>query len=276
MERSSVSTRRFELQDSTQKSGVLFVCSTPIGNLGDITIRVIEALSSADAILAEDTRVTRQLLAHLGINTPLERCDENVIRTRKDELVTRIADGQRLVLVSDAGTPSVSDPGAVLVAAVRASGLDVRVLPGPSAVLAALTTSGFLANGFYFGGFFPRRNGLKTRLLQSLAELDAILVFFESAGRTVASLQAVSEVMPERRVCLARELTKLFEEVLIDTAAGLVDILVRRQADGQRLKGEIVILIDQPIQREPRVHRDKYSSLNQSVNTNQTKNPDNG
>jgi len=243
-----------------QASGALIVCATPIGNLGDITGRVVEALAAADAILAEDTRVTRRLLAHLDIHTPLERCDENVIRSRCDDLVARIAAGQRLALVSDAGTPAVSDPGAALVAAVRAAGLTVEVLPGASSVLTALVASGFVAPAFYFGGFLPRKGGERSALLRELAALPANLVFFESAARTMASLATIAEALPDRRVCLARELTKLHEEVLIDDAAALLAELEARRIAGQPLKGEVVLVIEAPGKPAAREHVDKYGS----------------
>ncbi|MDR2957563.1 MAG: 16S rRNA (cytidine(1402)-2'-O)-methyltransferase, partial [Coriobacteriales bacterium] len=206
--------------EEPKQPGKLIICSTPIGNLKDISLRVIEALGQVDAVLAEDTRVTCKLLNHLKINPPLERCDENVIRSRLDSLVERILDGENLAYVSDAGTPSVSDPGAVLVSAVRDKGLTVEVLPGASAVLTALVASGFTAPGFYFGGFLPRKAEKQAKLFEQLASLPAVLVFFESPHRVMATLKAIELAYPNRRVCLARELTKLYEEVLIDTAHG--------------------------------------------------------
>jgi 16S rRNA (cytidine1402-2'-O)-methyltransferase len=239
--------------------GKLIVCATPIGNLGDITLRVIEALSNADAVLAEDTRVTRKLLNHLGIDRPLERCDENIIRRRADALVARIAAGESLAYVSDAGTPAISDPGAILVAAVREAGLPVEVLPGASAVLTALVASGFNAPSFYFGGYLPRKTGEKTELLKQLADLSAVLVFFESPHRTLASLEVLSEIFPTRKVCLARELTKFHEEVVVELPGGLIQMIKERDESGQTLKGEVVILVDLPARQAPRTHVDKYA-----------------
>jgi len=238
--------------------GRLIVCSTPIGNLGDITQRVIQALEQADAVLAEDTRVTRRLLTHLNIHTKLERCDEHVIRERAGQLIARIAAGQVLALVSDAGTPAVSDPGAVLVAAVRAAGLPVEVLPGASAVLTALVASGFAAQSFYFAGFLPRRSQQRQALLIQLAELPAVLIFYESAQRTLATLSAIAAVFPDRQICLARELTKLYEEVLVDSADALQGLIMEREQSKQPLKGEIVLLVEAPAKSTAKIHVDKY------------------
>ena len=238
--------------------GKLMVCATPIGNLGDITRRVIQALTQADAILAEDTRVAARLCRHLQIKTPLERCDEHVIRQRTASIVERIRSGECLAYVSDAGTPAISDPGASLVAAVRAAGLTVEVLPGPSAVLTALVASGFTATNFYFAGFFPRKKAGRLTMLTSLAELNAALVFFESPNRVVAALQAIEEVFPDRLVCLAREMTKLYEEVLVDTASELLSIL---EARARPLKGEVVVVIDGTAKPAAKTHVDKYGDL---------------
>lgn len=240
-------------------TGRLYVCATPIGNLGDITERVVQALQSVDAVLAEDTRVTRRLLSHLNIHLPIERCDENLLRPRLAELLKRLAAGERLALVSDAGTPGISDPGMELIAACRAAGIDVEVLPGASAVLTALVGSGFTFSAFYFGGFLPRKNNERLRLLASLAELPAALVFYESPHRTAASLQAISATMPARPVSVARELTKLYEEYRVGTAAELLEALAG-PATPHSLKGEVTIVIAPPAPaKTPRQHRDKYA-----------------
>lgn len=227
--------------------GRLSIVSTPIGNLGDITLRALDRLREADVVLAEDTRVTRKLLSHHGISTPLERCDENVIAERTPDVVARVEAGARIAFVSDAGTPGVSDPGMRLVQAVRAaqeSGTDIEleVVPGASAVLTALAGAGFTSQAFYFGGFLPRKAGEKRRLLDTLAKLDATLVFYESNHRTAASLEAIAEAMPGRSVCMARELTKLHEEFAFAPASELAARIGER-AD---LKGEVVIVIGAP------------------------------
>jgi 16S rRNA (cytidine1402-2'-O)-methyltransferase len=239
--------------------GILSLCATPIGNLGDLTLRVIETLEAADLVLAEDTRVARRLLSHLGIRASVERCDENTIRQRSARVVERVAQGWRVAYVSDAGTPTVADPGSHLVAAVRQAGLPVEVLPGPSAVLTALVASGLTGQAFYFGGFLPRRHARIIATLEALAALDATLVFFESPRRAAAALAAIAEVFPEREVVLARELTKLHEEVLCDNAPALAQRITAREQGGRPLKGEVVIVIAAPTRPGTRrIHRDKY------------------
>jgi 16S rRNA (cytidine1402-2'-O)-methyltransferase len=222
-------------------SGRLVVCATPIGNLGDVTQRVLDALCSADVIEAEDTRVTRKLLTHFGIHTPLEAYHAKNLEQRTPAVVGRVRDGQRVALVSDAGMPGISDPGAALVAACLDADLDVEVLPGPSAIITALVASGLPTHAFYFGGFLPRKAGERRRALEKLSSLEATLVFYESPRRAASTLAAVAEVLPGRHAAMARELTKLFEEV----ARGEVGELAARLAD-RELKGEVVLLVGPP------------------------------
>lgn len=227
-------------------SGTLYIVGTPIGNLGDLSPRAAKALAAADVVLAEDTRVTSKLLAHLDLHKPLERCDENVIAARAPELLQRLEAGETLAFCSDAGMPCISDPGTVLVDAVRsAADADVRVevIPGPTAVATALAASGLASDAFFFGGFLPRKAAERERLLTQLAGLPATLVFYESPHRTLASIDAMAKVFPQRRVCLARELTKLHEEELIGTPSQVAAAL--RARDGE-LKGEVVLLVEAP------------------------------
>jgi 16S rRNA (cytidine1402-2'-O)-methyltransferase len=271
-------------------AGALLVCSVPIGNLGDITLRVIKALASADLVLAEDTRVARRLLSHLNLRPPLRRCDENVIRDRSPHIIRQLEEGKRIAYLADAGTPGVADPGMYLVAATRAAGIAVEVLPGASAVLTALVAAGFTADGFYFGGFLPRKEARRRALLEALAgsprvsdpsgaeakatgsacpgafaALDAVLVFYESPHRVAASLKTVAEVFPQREVALCRELTKLHEEVLRAPAPQLAAQIAARASAGDSaiatnhasssaaqhpLKGEIVLVIGPPPRRQ--------------------------
>jgi 16S rRNA (cytidine1402-2'-O)-methyltransferase len=223
--------------------GKFIICGTPIGNMGDMGQRAIETLASADVVYAEDTRVTRKLLSRFGISVPLVRCDELVTLQRIPEIVERVLGGQTVVLVSDAGMPCISDPGQRVVKAVRAKGGRVEVVPGPSAVLTALAGSGFLFKNFYFGGFLPRKPGERTRLLESLAGLDTVLVFFDSNHRTQTSIEALGEALPGRRICMARELTKIHEEYLVGTAKELVAELDARPGE---LKGEVVLVVEAP------------------------------
>jgi len=224
--------------------GRLVVCATPIGNLGDVTLRVVEALMDADVIEAEDTRITRRLLARYDIGTPLEPYHAQNLERRTPEVVARIESGQVVALVSDAGTPGVSDPGAHLVDACIEAGVPVEVLPGASAILAALVASGLPTHAFYFGGFLPRKAGERVRALEKLASLDATLIFYESPRRTAATLASIAEALPGRTAVMARELTKIHEEI----ARGEVAELAARVAD-RELKGEVVLLVGPPSRR---------------------------
>lgn len=223
-------------------SGCLYMVGTPIGNLGDMSPRVAEAFRAADAICCEDTRVTSKLLAHLGISKTLIRCDENVIVQRAPELVDRLLAGEILAFASDAGMPSVSDPGQVLVDAARDAGIEVQVIPGPSACVTALVASGISCEHFFFEGFLPRKHGERVRRLSELARVPGALLFYESPHRAAASLQAIAQVFPKRRVALCRELTKLHEEVLRDKAPALLETVLARG----EMRGEMVIVVAPP------------------------------
>ena len=223
-------------------SGCLYMVGTPIGNLGDMSPRVVEAFRAADAICCEDTRVTSKLLAHLGISKTLIRCDENVIVQRAPELVDRLLAGETLAFASDAGMPSVSDPGQVLVDAARDAGVEVQVIPGPSACVTALVASGISCEHFFFEGFLPRKHGERVRRLSELACIPGALLFYESPHRAAASLQAIAQVFPKRRVALCRELTKLHEEVLRDKAPALLETVLARG----EMRGEMVIVVAPP------------------------------
>ncbi|MBN2405097.1 MAG: 16S rRNA (cytidine(1402)-2'-O)-methyltransferase [Coriobacteriia bacterium] len=222
-------------------NGSLIVCATPIGNLGDVTARVLDALREADVIEAEDTRVTRKLLARYDIHTPLEAYHAKNLEARTSAVVERVARGEKVALVSDAGTPGVSDPGAHLVDACIEAGLKVEVLPGASAIITALVASGLPTYAFYFGGFLPRKAGERTRALEKLAALDATLVFYESPRRSAVTLADIARVLPGRQAAMARELTKIYEEVVRDETAALAAALANRE-----LKGEVVLLVGPP------------------------------
>ncbi|MDN0069596.1 16S rRNA (cytidine(1402)-2'-O)-methyltransferase [Collinsella ihumii] len=228
------------------QSGRLYIVGTPIGNLGDLTPRAADAFRAADAICCEDTRVTAKLLAHLEISRPLIRCDENVIAARAPEIVERVLAGEIVAFASDAGMPSVSDPGQVLVDAAREAGADVEVIPGPSACVTALVASGISCEHFFFEGFLPRKNGERVRRLQELALVPGALLFYESPHRVAASLDAIAQVFPARTVALCRELTKLHEEVLRDKAPQLADA-VRERGE---LRGEMVVIVAPPMADE--------------------------
>lgn len=227
-------------------AGRLYIVGTPIGNLGDLTTRAAEAFRAADAICCEDTRVTAKLLAHLELSRPLIRCDENVIAARAPEIVERVLSGETIAFASDAGMPSVSDPGQLLVDAARDAGAPVEVIPGPSACVTALVSSGISCDHFFFEGFLPRKQGERVRRLQELAAVPGALLFYESPHRAAASLDAIATVFPQRMVALCRELTKLHEEVVRDVAPRLAE----RVREREELRGEIVIVVAPPAEGE--------------------------
>lgn len=227
---------------NVMSAGLLSMVGTPIGNLSDASPRVIDTLAAADLLLCEDTRVTGKLLARFGIHVPLMRCDENVVRQRVGEVLGRLEGGQHVAFVSDAGMPGVSDPGQVLVDTALDEGLRVEVVPGPSAVTCALVASGLPMAHFYFEGFLPRKAGAQRQRLEVLACIPATLVVYESPHRAAATLAAIAEVMPQRRVALVRELTKVHEEVVRGTAPQLAQTIAARG----ELRGECVIVVEGP------------------------------
>jgi 16S rRNA (cytidine1402-2'-O)-methyltransferase len=219
-------------------AGRLVVCPTPIGNLEDVTLRVLSALREADVVACEDTRRTRTLLARYGVSAPLVSYHEHNEERRSAELVSRMQAGETVALVSDAGMPLVSDPGYVLVRACVAAGLSVEVLPGPSAVLAALVASALPADSWRFAGFLPRKRG---ELRRVLSEPGGTLVAFESPRRVPATLAVLAEIDPSRPVAVCRELTKVHEEIVRGTASELAE----RYA-GAPPRGEVVLVVGSP------------------------------
>mgnify|MGYP002624861744 CR=1 FL=1 len=226
---------------------MLSVVGTPIGNLDDVSPRVLATLRAADVLLCEDTRVTSKLLARFDIRVSLVRCDQNVIASRVAGVLNRVEAGERVAFVSDAGMPGVSDPGQQLVDAALDRSLPVEVIPGPSAVTCALVASGLPMDQFFFEGFLPRKPGARGRRLGTLAQVPGALVFYESPHRVAATLASIAEVMPSRRVALVRELTKLHEEVVRDLAPALA----QRVAEAGELRGECVIVVEGPTAAKP-------------------------
>ena len=217
------------------------IVATPIGNLGDITLRALETLRAADVVACEDTRHARRLLDHYDIRAELLALHEHNEQAAAQKLIDHLAAGRRVALISDAGTPAVSDPGARAVAAVRAAGFRVIPLPGANAAIAALSASGLAEGAFHFVGFLPAKTGARRTAIEALKPLVATLVFYEAPHRieeTVADLVALLE--PEREIVIARELTKLFEQIermpLAEAAAWLA-------ADDNRRRGEFVVLV---------------------------------
>lgn len=221
--------------------GTLHVVATPIGNLGDLSARALEVLRAVDAVCAEDTRHTRRLLAHFGIERPLLAVHEHNEGDIASKLVARLLAGESLALVSDAGTPLVSDPGFRLVRAAREARIKVSPVPGPCAFVAALSVAGLPSDRFVFEGFLPAKASARRERLASLASEPRTLVFYESAHRIAEALaDGVSAFGGERPAALARELTKLFETVLDGTLAGILAVL---DADEHQRKGEFVLLV---------------------------------
>lgn len=224
-----------------RQAGVLFVVATPIGNLGDLSARARDTLAAVAAVCAEDTRHTRQLLAQFGIEKPLIALHEHNEQDACWPLVERLRSGDSLALVSDAGTPLVSDPGYRLVRAVRAAGLGVSPVPGPCAAIAALSVAGLPSDRFCFEGFLPAKASARRERLQQLAREPRTLVFYEGAHRIEACLDdLVASFGGEREAVLARELTKLFETVLGETLAELRE---RVGADANQRRGEFVLVV---------------------------------
>ena len=222
-------------------SGTLHVVATPIGNLGDLSPRALETLKRVDAICAEDTRHTRQLLAHFGLERPLLALHEHNEGDAAAPLVARLLAGDSLALVSDAGTPLVSDPGFRLVRAARAAGVRVSSVPGPSALVAALSAAGLPSDRFVFEGFLPAKAKARREHLQALAAEPRTLIFYESSHRIEETLADMAMAFGEERpAVVARELTKLFETVLDGGLAGLVR---RVREDANQRKGEFVVLV---------------------------------
>jgi 16S rRNA (cytidine1402-2'-O)-methyltransferase len=225
---------------------MLWVCATPIGNLGDITPRVVEALRAADLVAAEDTRHTRKLLSHLDIHTPLTSLFKHNEAQKTEEVLRLLRDGKNVALVSDAGTPGIADPGMRLVSRAVAEGLAMSVLPGPSAVVAACLAAGIEADGFRFVGFLPRRARELEAALHGWRRCGGLVIAFQTGPRLAASLAVLAGVLPEASGAVCRELTKIHEEVVRGSLRELSQRFVPEGPDGGHtpLRGEIAVVID--------------------------------
>jgi 16S rRNA (cytidine1402-2'-O)-methyltransferase len=220
----------------------LHVVATPIGNLKDVSFRALSTLAAAEAVIAEDTRVTKTLLAHYGISTPLIAYHEHNARVMRPVLIARLEAGAALALVSDAGTPLVSDPGFKLVQEALEKGVHVTAVPGPSAVLAALVVAGLPTDRFFFEGFLPQKSGARRARLAELAQVPGTLVFFESPRRLADTLDDCAAVLGSRNAAIARELTKMYESV----RRGTLDQLAAQLGVEEPPRGEIVLLVAPP------------------------------
>jgi 16S rRNA (cytidine1402-2'-O)-methyltransferase len=228
--------------EAPRLSAGLHLVATPIGNLRDITLRALETLAAADLIACEDSRVSRRLLDHYGIATPLTPYHEHNAAAARPKLLARLAEGQAVALISDAGTPLVSDPGFKLVREAQEAGHAVTALPGPSAALAALTVAGLPTDRFCFEGFLPPKEGQRRTRIGELATIPATLILFESGPRLARALSDLADGLGDRPAAVCRELTKLHEEV----RRGSLPALAQHYADGAETRGEIVIVIAPP------------------------------
>ena len=224
----------------------LYVVATPIGNLADITLRALAVLQNADLICAEDTRVTARLLSAYGIQSRLVSVREHNERQMADKIIAHLSDGLTVAQVSDAGTPAVCDPGAKLAERVREAGFRVVPVVGASAVMGALSAAGVTESDFYFNGFLPPKSGERQKLLAKWAQADFPVVMFETPHRIEAALSDMAALFPERRLTLAREITKTFETFLSGTVS---EIQTALQADNDQIRGEMVLILH-PARRE--------------------------
>ena len=220
--------------------GKLSLVATPIGNLEDITLRAIRTLKESDYVLCEDTRVTGKLLHHYEISTKMHRYDAHTSEAAHLKIIEDLEEGKHIALVSDAGTPGISDPGVLLIERAREAGALIEAIPGPSAVTAAVSLAGIAGNQFSFLGFIPQKKGRET-FFKSLREYAHPVVFFESTHRIMKTLEALEQVLPETQIYIGRELTKMHEEMLIGSATELILTLLDTPV---KQKGEFVIIVD--------------------------------
>lgn len=234
------------------RPGTLYLVATPIGNLEDITLRALRTLRECDLVAAEDTRHTGQLLKHFGMAKPLLSYFQFNEARRSEQILARLAAGEKVVLVTDAGTPGISDPGERVVRAAIAHGFQVESVPGASAVISALTASGLSTREFHFLGFLPHKSGARRKKLESLKHVPGTLAFYESPYRIQKLLEELRDIFPERQIVVARELTKRFEEYLRGTAAALLQTFATRS-----VKGEFVVLVAEKDEELPQAEEEE-------------------
>jgi len=221
-------------------SGVLYIVATPIGNLGDITIRAVDTLKKVDIVLAEDTRHSKKLFAHYEIHSPLRAFHEHNENEKVNGIINEIRSGNSIALISDAGTPLISDPGYQLVLQAKKIGIKVVPIPGPNAAIAALSSSGIASSSFTFFGFLPTKQPARLKLLKTKRSLNETIIFYESPKRILSTMEDMLEAFgADREVCLAKELTKSYETILNDKLTNLIEYLL----DPNHQRGEFVILV---------------------------------
>jgi 16S rRNA (cytidine1402-2'-O)-methyltransferase len=219
--------------------GVLYVVGTPIGNLKDISIRAIEVFGEVSLVAAEDTRSTRKLLTHLGAKVGLLSCHKHNEKTSAKKVITLLAEGKNVALVSDAGTPALSDPGASLVKLVREAGFSIIPVPGASAIVAALSVAAMPADLFFFAGFLPNKQAERRKALEQLAEIPHTIVIFEAPHRLLDAMEDILGILGDRQMVMARELTKMHETVISGSVSGII-----KQLSKERVRGEITLVIE--------------------------------
>ena len=231
----------------------LYIVATPIGNLSDMSIRAVDILKNVDLVLAEDTRHSKKLFAHYEIDTPLKAFHEHNEKDKTEKVINEINAGQSIAMISDAGTPLISDPGYHLVSKAKKAGIDVVPIPGPSALIAAISSSGVASSSFTFFGFLSSKPVARLKFLQSKTNLDETIVFYESPKRILSTLKDMLEVFGgSREVCLAKEITKSFETILTDKLPILIEYL---ESDSAHQKGEFVVLVS-PADKIDRIEAD--------------------
>lgn len=252
--------------------GKLYIVSTPIGNLEDITLRAMRTLREVDLIACEDTRVTKKLLSHYQIQKPLTSYHEHNEKEKAEELIGLLDSGKSIALVSDAGTPGVSDPGYRLVKLASEKGIEIIPVPGPSAAIAALSISGLPTSSFAFFGFLPKTDKKKREFLEEIREHTQTLIFYESPHRVLKTLLSILKTLGDRQVSVSRELTKMFEETVRESISKVIQILGERK----EIKGEFTIVVEgnsgkteetpsETLENQLRICREKGSSLKDSV-----------
>lgn len=244
-------------QDAPAAASGLYLVATPIGNLRDVTLRALETLAAADVIACEDTRITRRLLDQYGISTPLTPYHEHNATAARPKLLARLAGGEVVVLVSDAGTPLISDPGFKLVRAAHEAGTSVTSLPGASATLVALSVAGLPTDRFFFEGFLPVKDGARRNRIAELAAIPATLILFETGPRLARTLADLAATLGARPAAICRELTKLHEEV----RRGDLPALAQAYAEGAETRGEMVIVVAPPAEDAGRLDTEQVDAL---------------
>lgn len=226
------------MQDMNEQ-GILFIVGTPIGNLEDITLRALRILKEADVVAAEDTRHTRKLFSKYDIHTTLTSYHDYNKEEKSKTLVKLLLEGKNIALVTDAGTPAISDPGYFLINMAINNGIKIEPIPGPSAVISALSISGLPTDRFLFLGFLPQKSGKRTKILEEVKNESATLIFYESPYRLLKRLPELLEIFGDRKIVIARELTKMYEEII---RLNISDAI--RQLEGKKVKGEITLLVE--------------------------------